>query len=42
MRNLEKYAEEKGETVDYHFGDVNLKVLRVRGSKVGPLFFLKK
>ncbi|TWD96555.1 hypothetical protein FB550_111215 [Neobacillus bataviensis] len=39
MRNLEKYAEEKGETVDYHFGDVNLEVLRVWGLQLAPYFF---
>ena len=31
MRNLEKFEEEKGETVNYQFGEVGLKVLRMKG-----------
>ncbi|MGG1680255.1 AAA domain-containing protein [Neobacillus sp. NRS-1170] len=30
MRNIEKYAEANGETVDFQFGDVGLKVYRVK------------
>jgi DNA replication ATP-dependent helicase Dna2 len=31
MRNLEKYAAHNGETEDFSFGDVELKVYRVPG-----------
>lgn len=33
MRNLEKYAEEHGETVGFQFGEVELKVHRLPGIK---------
>ncbi|WP_154663455.1 bifunctional RecB family nuclease/DEAD/DEAH box helicase [Neobacillus dielmonensis] len=32
MRQLEKYSQENGETVEYQFGEVGLKVYRVMGN----------